>query len=197
MRAAAKLAPAPVLSCVGGVQQQCLSVASSGDAAAAAAAAGSAVSCSPHQSNQAAQQLLVGGKGGRPAAVHGARMYSARPSKRSHHPRAGPLSIVALAVLQALPPAAAQQLQQGTMALEAAVVLLEAVLPSLLDALPALQSQEPGFQEGINALLQPLLALRLKDPVMVSLVSERAAAQPRCHGSDAWLARHVQEEHCT
>jgi hypothetical protein len=40
MRAAAKLAPAPVLSSVGPLQQQCLSVATSADSAAAAAAAG-------------------------------------------------------------------------------------------------------------------------------------------------------------
>jgi hypothetical protein len=69
---------------------------------------------------------------------------------------------------QALPPAALAQLQQGTMALEAAVVLLEAVLPSLLDALP---SEGPGFRDSTNALLQPLLPLRYTDPVMISLVS--------------------------
>jgi hypothetical protein len=57
------------------------------------------------------------------------------------------------------------------MALETAVVLLESVLPSLLD--PAvLDGQAPGFKDSMVGLLQPLLALRYTDPVMVALVSD-------------------------
>lgn len=54
--------------------------------------------------------------------------------------------------------------------METAVVLLESVLPSLLD--PAvLEGQGPGFKESLVGLLQPLLGLRYTDPVMVALVS--------------------------
>lgn len=56
------------------------------------------------------------------------------------------------------------------MALETAVVLLESVLPSLLDA-GVLAAQGPGFKDRLVGLLQPLLALRYTDPVMVALVS--------------------------
>lgn len=71
-----------------------------------------------------------------------------------------------------LPQAAAaqQQLSRGHMALETAVVLLESVLPSLLDP-SVLDRQAPAFKDSMVGLLQPLLALRYTDPVMVALVS--------------------------
>lgn len=71
-----------------------------------------------------------------------------------------------------LPQAAAaqQQLTRGHMALETAVVLLESVLPSLLDP-SVLAGQAPAFKDSMVGLLQPLLALRYTDPVMVALVS--------------------------
>ena len=56
------------------------------------------------------------------------------------------------------------------MALETAVILLESVLPSLLEQ-AVLEVQGPGFKDSLVGLLQPLLGLRYTDPVMVALVS--------------------------
>jgi len=56
------------------------------------------------------------------------------------------------------------------MALETAVVLLESVLPSLLDP-GVLGTEGQGFKDSLISLLQPLLGLRYTDPVMVALVS--------------------------
>jgi hypothetical protein len=72
--------------------------------------------------------------------------------------------------------AAQQQLSRGQMALETAVVLLESVLPSLLDP-SVLETQAPAFRESLVALLQPLLALRYTDPVMVALVRSSQGAE--------------------
>lgn len=75
------------------------------------------------------------------------------------------------------------------MALETAVVLLESVLPSLLDA-AVLATEGPGFKDSLNGLLQPLLRLRYTDPVMVALVS-CAHVRHVC-----WLARQADMHAC-
>lgn len=119
IRAAAKLAPQPVLSAVAAFLQVALSTAASSNSAAAAAAV------------QAPQQQ---------------------------------------AALQ-------RQLQQGHMALEAVVVLLESVLPSLCDA--GVQAQQgPQLKEGLAGLLQQVMGLRYRDPLLVTLVSWVGSRQP-------------------
>jgi hypothetical protein len=78
------------------------------------------------------------------------------------------LPVTLLSFLQAV--SAQQQLARGQMALETAVILLESVLPSLLEQ-AVLEGQGPGFKDSLVGLLQPLLGLRYTDPVMVALVS--------------------------
>jgi hypothetical protein len=65
-----------------------------------------------------------------------------------------------------------QQLQQGHMALEAAVLLLEAVLPSFCD--PVIMGREPSLKDGLRGLLQQLLGMRFSDPLLVTLVGAAA-----------------------
>uniref|UniRef100_A0A383WPV4 Uncharacterized protein n=1 Tax=Tetradesmus obliquus TaxID=3088 RepID=A0A383WPV4_TETOB len=60
-----------------------------------------------------------------------------------------------------------RQLQQGHMALEADVILLESVLPSLCDA--SLVITAAGLKEGLTALLQQLMAQRYREPLLVTL----------------------------
>jgi hypothetical protein len=61
-----------------------------------------------------------------------------------------------------------KQLQQGHMALEADVIFLESVLPSLCDASVVTAA---GLKEGLAALLQQLMAQRFREPLLVTLVS--------------------------
>lgn len=111
-RAAAKLAPSPVLTSIAAFQQASIATANSSNTAATSAATANA------------QQLQ-------------------------------------------------QQLQQGHMALEAAVILLESVLPSMCD--PAVMSKEgQGLKDGLAALLQQLMALRFNDPLLVTLVRKQS-----------------------
>lgn len=79
-----------------------------------------------------------------------------------------PVTLLLSCSLQAV--SAQQQLARGQMALETAVILLESVLPSLLEQ-AVLEVQSPGFKDSLVGLLQPLLGLRYTDPVMVALVS--------------------------
>jgi preprotein translocase subunit SecD len=114
IRAAAKLAPSPVLNSVAAFLQAGLQTAASSNSAATAAA-GSEASQTPQQ-----QRTLQ------------------------------------------------KQLQQGHMALEADVILLESVLPSLCDASVVTAA---GLKEGLAALLQQLMAQRYREPLLVTLVS--------------------------
>jgi preprotein translocase subunit SecD len=63
-----------------------------------------------------------------------------------------------------------RQLQQGHMALEADVILLESVLPSLCEA--TVVTATAGLKEGLAALLQQLMAQRYREPLLVTLVSD-------------------------
>jgi hypothetical protein len=69
-----------------------------------------------------------------------------------------------------------KQLQQGHMALEADVILLESVLPSLCDASVVTAA---GLKEGLAALLQQLMAQRYREPLLVTLVSSRLRVNRR------------------
>jgi hypothetical protein len=115
IRAAAKLAPSPVLNSVAAFLQAGLQTAASSNSAATAA--------SSSESGQTPQQHRT---------------------------------------LQ-------KQLQQGHMALEADVILLESVLPSLCDA--SVVTTAAGLTEGLAALLQQLMAQRYREPLLVTLVS--------------------------
>ncbi|KAF6261995.1 armadillo-type protein [Scenedesmus sp. NREL 46B-D3] len=112
IRAAAKLAPSPVLNSVAAFLQAGLQTAANSNSAATAAA-GSEAPRTPQQQH----------------------------------------------TLQ-------RQLQQGHMALEADVILLESVLPSLCDA-PVVSAA--GLKEGLAALLQQLMAQRYREPLLVTL----------------------------
>lgn len=64
------------------------------------------------------------------------------------------------------------------MALEADVLLLEAVLPSLCDA--GVLGREPALQGQLGGLLSQLMALRFSDPLLITLVRRRSRGAMDC-----------------
>lgn len=69
--------------------------------------------------------------------------------------------------------------------MEAAVFLLECVVQPLAEG-PA--AQQPALADGLAALLQQMLGIRIDDSVCITLVGAAAAAAPcACRGAWLWL----------